>query len=618
MNRQNGTRATRSRLSIYLVYALFPFALIGILEGILRLTDVGDRIPLFVPAPTAGYMQPNEAVIKRLFFRPSEAPAVHMEPTYFLGDKPKDGIRIVVQGASSAAGFPFGRAASLAMMLQQRLEYDYAEREVEVISTALPAINSFALLNFADEIVDIKPDAVMIYAGHNEFLGFLGVDSGLGSDLSPQLTRLVLDLRKLHLVEAGFQAYGAGASPRRETEGALMSQLGRHSSVPFGSEVFNAGHRQFSENLALLLDAYQAAGIPVFIGTLAAREKGLPPFRPADLSMSVASSWNEARKAFSKAVKSGNAARATLQSGLLVKLAPDNAMSWYLTGQAELMRDRPAEARHAFLKAKDLDQLRFRAPESFNDIIRSAALEHQATLVDVQQALAIRSPARIIGGETMLDHVHPDADGYFFIAEAFYKAIIGSGILAPPAARGDQALARSEMPVTEVDRLYGKWRIARLLHDWPFVERDQSYSPPQPTSAVPRIAMALYEGRYSWSEAMDRALAYYRNAGKQAETTKYATSLAMAVPFGPENAHLAGSGLLASGRPDRALAFLRQAVTLRPDETGYLMSLAECYAALGRPRDALTAVGRVLQIDADNAEAAALGTRIRETMDKGR
>jgi hypothetical protein len=45
----------------------------------------------------------------------------------------------------------------------------FPSREVEVISTAMAAVNSYALLDFADEIIAQQPDAVVIYVGHNEY-----------------------------------------------------------------------------------------------------------------------------------------------------------------------------------------------------------------------------------------------------------------------------------------------------------------------------------------------------------------------------------------------------------------------------------------------------------------
>ena len=43
----------------------------------------------------------------------------------------------------------------------------------------MAAVNSYVLLDFVDEILDVDPDAVLIYAGHNEYLGVFGVASGL-------------------------------------------------------------------------------------------------------------------------------------------------------------------------------------------------------------------------------------------------------------------------------------------------------------------------------------------------------------------------------------------------------------------------------------------------------
>ena len=62
-------------------------------------------------------------------------------------------------------------------MLGDRLETVFPGREVEVITTAMAAVNSYTLVDLADEIIEIRPDAVLIYAGHNEYLGILGVGS---------------------------------------------------------------------------------------------------------------------------------------------------------------------------------------------------------------------------------------------------------------------------------------------------------------------------------------------------------------------------------------------------------------------------------------------------------
>ena len=43
----------------------------------------------------------------------------------------------------------------------------------------MAAVTSYVLLDFADEIIAQQPDAVVIYTGHNEYLGIGGVGSSL-------------------------------------------------------------------------------------------------------------------------------------------------------------------------------------------------------------------------------------------------------------------------------------------------------------------------------------------------------------------------------------------------------------------------------------------------------
>ena len=190
-----------------------------------------------------------------------------------------------MQGESSAAGFPYGRWASPAALLQQRLQRAYPDREIEVINTGMAAVTSYVLLDFADEIIAQQPDAVVVYTGHNEFLGIGGVGSSLASANSPALARAIAALRRLHLyraLERGLGSLGSGADPLAAREGTLMSRVVAERSIPLGSPLYERGLEQFRGNLDRLLARYQAAGIPVFIGTLASNERDRAPFASGD------------------------------------------------------------------------------------------------------------------------------------------------------------------------------------------------------------------------------------------------------------------------------------------------------------------------------------------------
>ena len=150
-----------SRTRIYQLIALaIPFVFFAMLEGGLRFFDYGSETPLFIDYPSTNkstapqYLLPRPDVVKRYFPADSAAPSVTIETNFFLKNKPDDALRIVVQGGSTAAGFPFGYGASIAGMLDYRLKQSFPDRTVEVINTALAAVNSYTVLDFVDEIIE--------------------------------------------------------------------------------------------------------------------------------------------------------------------------------------------------------------------------------------------------------------------------------------------------------------------------------------------------------------------------------------------------------------------------------------------------------------------------------
>jgi tetratricopeptide (TPR) repeat protein len=532
--------APARRRAFLAITLLAPLLLLASAEVALRLAGVGTLEPLFVPVSSApGYIQPNPAAVQRFFPDPRRAPEVSIDTTWFPEQRPPGTLRIFVQGESSAAGFPYGRWASPAALLQQRLQRAYPDREVEVINTGMAAVTSYVLLDFADEIIARQPDAVVVYAGHNEFLGIGGVGSSLASARSPALARGIAGLRRLHLyraLERGLGSLGKGVDPLAAREGTLMSKVVAERSIPFGSPLYERGLEQFRGNLDRLLAKYQAAGIPVFIGTLASNERDLAPFASGDDPV--------------------DSARARFAKGRELEAAGDFAA-----------------ARKEYLAAKDRDELRFRAPEDFNEVIRGVADARGATVVDVQSALATASPNGIIGAGLMLEHVHPNVEGYFRLASAYFPALIQW--LGPPPVAVDEATARREMPVTAVDRLHGELRIAALLNDWPFVPERRPTTLPAPADRIEEIAQAWFGGRMTWIEAMNAALAWYQQQGNDTEAARVAANLAEALVTSAEAQAAAGRLLLKANEPARGQRFLRRAAALDGGRIETLLSLAQ-------------------------------------------
>ena len=146
---------TTARRWLFRLFMLaIPVLFFVLLEAGLRLGGYGHSYPLFIPVADApGYLQASQEVVRRFVVEETREPGVEIWPVPFPADKAPETLRIFVQGGSSAAGWPYGFGASLAGMLQQRLQASLPERNIEVISTAMTAVNSYTLMDFADEIV---------------------------------------------------------------------------------------------------------------------------------------------------------------------------------------------------------------------------------------------------------------------------------------------------------------------------------------------------------------------------------------------------------------------------------------------------------------------------------
>jgi len=563
---QSGEGRSRARTALFTLLAIaFPFLLLALVEGALRLGGYGrDLEPLFIEAPgRSDYRQANPKVVERFFADPSAAPNVSIETAYFKAAKSPGTFRVVVQGASSAAGFPYGLGASLAGMLEQRLRRSYPDREIEVISTAMAAVNTYALVDFAEEILAEQPDAIVIYVGHNEYLGILGVGSTLRFASSPWVTRAVLAVRELRLFQLMHAAFTSPPQRPAGTTAAdtLMATVAGERSIPIDSTLYERGVEQYRHNLAKLLGIYEQAGVPVFIGTVASNESDQPPF-------------------------SGDAAHAE-----------------FAKGQRKDEAGQYLEARAAYLAAKDLDELRFRAPEVFNAVVREQAGRHGATLVDAQSALALHSEHGIIGAGLMLEHVHPNLDGYFWLADAYYDAVVASGLLGEPSVAIDEVTARTEVPVSAIDYWLGEYKVMRIRNAWPFRERSIATELPAPRSEGERLAQQLYRQQINWPQAQDALRRYAESQGDEAEYVRTTQILADAFPFVPTLQFDAARALIAVDRPRDALRYGRRAIEIAPRDLNSLLVHAHAAALSARPDEAIGSLERALDVDPGNETA---------------
>ena len=427
-----------------LITLLIPVIFIILFESVLRLGNYGGDLRLFIPSTTGyeNYLRCNPNVAHRYFFMQKTIPSPPKD--LFLAEKPKDLVRIFVMGGSTTAGFPYGNNMMFSRILHKQLEMLYPNQKVEVINIAMSAINSYTLLDFIDEVLEQKPDLILIYAGHNEYYGALGVGSveSIGNQrwlvksyLFLQRFRFFLFLRDMiGNVKVWINGIFSNSS-EMDPSATLMARIVAEQTIPFKSDLYKAGKDQFKSNLNDILNKAKQKKVHVIVSELICNIRDQLPFISED-------SQNE------------TTANEKFREARLL----ENAGKY-------------GEAKQAYYQAKNLDALRFRAPEEFNDIINQLATEYKLPVVPMKAYFEKYSPHELIGNNLILEHLHPNSYGYYLMAIAFLNDIIKNKIIKDGrqvTIEPDYQNFMVSWGFTELDKVHADLTIKSLKGSWPF------------------------------------------------------------------------------------------------------------------------------------------------------
>lgn len=588
-----------SRRRLFLAGSLLiPVIALGALELGLRAVGFGGGDDLFVTYPEWPEWRHASPDVLRRYMVSGDVPAVRIAPMLFRAEKPEGGLRLVVQGSSTAAGFPFGRWGGLAGMLADRLEAARPGEPVEVVTTAMAAVNSHTLLDLVDEIIEIDPDAVLVYAGHNEYVGVYGVASAFGATRSLSLTRAKIRLGRLRTFQLITRVVaclrdGTDAIAKKDRR-TLFAQASTGSRVEFGSEAYRAGIEQFEANMGELLERYRDAGIPVYLGTVVVNDE-FPPLAHGPSDGVDADRWAASWDAYAAALEVGDVDAERSAIDVLFGLDGASADAWHARGRLALRQGRSDDARRALVRARDLDGLRFRAPSAINDSIRVLANRHGAVLVDVEQGFESASPDGVVGGDWLLEHVHPNAEGYFLLADLYYEALRRDGLLGDLSTAPDRETARLDMPLTEFDRVLADNDVRDLLTGLPFSDPPRIVDRGPPRDDIDELARRYRDGSIDWLQAMESYFQREQKKGDLAAATRIARLVANEYPTEAAINRIAGQLSIEAGQPARARIYLARSLRAAPDDASTLGLLARAHRRVGKPgsaRDPAAAIDR--------------------------
>ncbi len=544
-----------------------PIVLFVLIELILRISGYADDLNLVSKIDRNGkaYYTINQLVGKR-YFNKDRMYYRKGSHDYFEVNKSPQTIRVFCFGESTTAGFPYEYNAIPSEFLRDRLAAAFPDKNVEVINTAIAATNSFTVDEFADELVKYKPDLFIIYMGQNEYYGVYGVGSTISIGKNRSIIKAYLWLENFKtfiLLKNIINSVSGWFGPDNAHENKVLMEEMANTSIRYDSDDFNTGVNTFRENYREIINTARENNIPILISSLVRNENNLPPFVSFHSYSLSDSAKTLSEKLFKSGVDSMNEGKYSAAEDLLSRaIAVDSMPANFHYALAKCLEEsgRYTEAEAQYSLTADLDGLRFRAPSEFNKIIFSLGNEYNIPVADVKQMFKKNSANGIIGLGLLVDHVHPNIQGYFLLSKTWYESIKKHNLLGPlQNPEESDSLIWAKSAVTDLDSLIGTIKIMELKSRPPFTKSDSAFSF-TPKTALEQVA---YEysvlHKSSWAAAHLNLAKYYLTLGYYAKSLKELRAILVSDEDNPMVLKLAGDMALQLRNYEKAEAYYLKA-----------------------------------------------------------
>jgi tetratricopeptide (TPR) repeat protein len=610
------------RLWLFRITAIFaiPTLLLIFLEIGLRIVGFGHPTRFTATCEVNGRIVSCENhTFSRLFFPPKLArPTI---PFVLPLEKPAKTYRIFLLGGSAAQGDPdhtFGLARILKIMLQDR----YPETNFEVINSAVTAINSHVVYQIAKDLVRHQPDFFILYLGNNEVVGPFGAGT-VFAPLSPNLSLIragiLLKSTRVGQALAKVLAIASNTEDMPEKWGGMEMFLQKQvrADEPGLETVYN----HFQENLEDILQVARKAEIKTLVATVATNLKDTPPFASLhrrDISREDKNKWenlyrlgyeHESRIEYDQAIQYYLEAAAI--DGGFADLQYRLAKCYWTLQDYDKARER-------YVRARDLDTLRFRVDTRVNNIIREVAKGKGVYFIDTVRIFEDQSPHKIMGEGLFYEHVHLNFRGNYILAASLFRQIasilsdtLGRADIEAPLLTADDCALR--LAFTPYDRYRVATEVFNRLQKPPFT--NQIYHEEQIEQAkhvldelrIHSHPPSLVEAasRYRWAINRDDSdpWLHYNYAALLQESEAFndaSEELRLFLRYLPQ--YVPGyeklvENLLREGKFEEAITYLERALQLTPHYTPAYYHMAFALAKQSKFDESIQKYRKVIELD---------------------
>jgi lysophospholipase L1-like esterase len=351
---------------------------------------------------------------------------VHREPRLAMIDGPpavtsgSGDVSILVIGESSAEGVPYRDWISVGRIVVWQLRRLFPQR---MFHLEVQARAGWTLEQMHQKLAESRrrPDAVIIYAGHNEFASrypWSGEVRYYADDPLPCLPVRLMETCAAfspvcRLIREARDRALISLPPAART--CQVVDVPSHTTAQRDERL-----RDFRRRLGAILGDLEQAGVLSIVIVPPGNDAGfepnrsvLPPETPRLERDAFAAAVAEAR-----AMETANRWGSIARYRALIGHQPEFAEIHFRLARLLEREGAWEQAYGEYVRARDFDSHPLRCPSAFQDACRTLAERHGAIVVDGQAILHARHPHGLLGDDLFNDGMHPSFEGHVALGEA--------------------------------------------------------------------------------------------------------------------------------------------------------------------------------------------------------
>ena len=463
----------KTTIFIEILLVLIPVLLLIGLEIYLRHTNYGLDDRLFIPQSSSSTYQLNQELYRKYYSIDNPMLKQLIPEISMKQQKSAKDFRIFCLGGSTTRG-PFPT------LLNELLKRSKVDKTVEVVNLGVDTFNSYQVLDITKKLPQYDPDLLIIYMGHNEIYGPVGVASNMALGTSREVINLILRLREIKIFQLANNFYSKlrARSNRVEKEQSPYKMMVSSSLAPH-HPLREQAVENFRGNLHETISIAKRHQIPVILGTIVSNLRDWRPFdsEPPPSSLDV-TQWRQSLKNGKAAFEQNHLEEAERIYQTAIELFPDHAQTHFDLGHVYLAQGYKEKAKRSFTRARDLDVLPIRAPSEVNETIKNVAKETDTILADFETVFQDCDPKIAIGKPMIVEHLHPSNEGYYLIASHLTHIILKEGFLtASKRLDFNDPSLKKKLDIGELDK-GDLVRLRLMLKIWPFNINNAGYHYP--------------------------------------------------------------------------------------------------------------------------------------------